>query len=55
MLDSSTLINVFNSDAESDGEDSAPAEIRLIHAAKACDLDALRRALAEGCDVNYVC
>ena len=32
MLDSSTLINVFNSDAESDGEDSPkfpqlPAEV----------------------------
>ena len=53
MLDSNTLINVFNSDAESDGEDSPTPEIRLIEAAKACDLDALRRALAEGCDVNY--
>ena len=53
MLDSNTLINVFNSDAESDGEDSPTPEIRLIEAAKACDLDALRRAIDAGDDVNY--
>ena len=35
-------------DSGSDGEENP-----LIKAAKACDLDALRRALAEGCDVNY--
>jgi ankyrin repeat protein len=41
-------------DGWSDGEDGAPApEIPLITAAKACDLDALRRALAAGEDVNY--
>ena len=35
-------------DSESDGEENP-----LIKAAKACDIDALRRAIAEGCDVNY--
>ncbi len=35
-------------DSESDGEENP-----LIKAAKACDLHALRRAIAEGCDVNY--
>ena len=35
-------------DSGSDGEENP-----LIKAAKVCDLDALRRALAEGCDVNY--
>ena len=42
------------SDGSSDGEDSTPApEIPLIEAAKACDLDALRRAIDAGDDVNY--
>ena len=35
-------------DSGSDGEENP-----LIKAAKACDLHALRRAIAEGCDVNY--
>ena len=44
------------SDGSSDGEDSTPApEIPLIEAAKACDLDALRRAIDAGDDVNYRC
>ena len=53
MLDSNTLINVFNSDADSDGEDRFEPHHPLIEAARACDIDALRRALAEGRDVNY--
>ena len=46
-------------DEWSDGEDtqdSTPApEIPLIEAAKACDLDALHRAIDAGDDVNYRC
>lgn len=44
----------FDSDSEpeSDGE-ASPVNRALIMAASACDLDALRRAIAEGCDVDH--
>ena len=43
----------FNSDTDPDGEDRFEPHHPLIEAARACDIDALRRALAEGRDVNY--
>ena len=43
----------FNPDSDSDGEDRFEPHHPLIEAARACDIDALRRALAEGRDVNY--
>ena len=43
----------FNSDTDSDGEDRFEPHHPLIEAARACDIDAIRRALAEGRDVNY--